>query len=58
MQAGNVQSAMKMLQRVRELSAQVDEMTEALEETEDELAKSQAQVFDDPSAPAPGVHSL
>jgi Tfp pilus assembly protein FimV len=49
---------MKMLQRVRELSAQVDEMTEALEETEDELAKSQAQVFDDPSAPAPGVHSL
>ena len=57
MQAGNVQSAMKMLQRVRELSAQVDEMTEALEETEDELAKSQAQVLDDPS-PAPGVHSL
>ena len=48
---------MKMLQRVRELSAQVDEMTEALEETEDELAKSQAQVLDDPS-PAPGVHSL
>merc|ERR1712166_1660749 len=55
MSAGNVQSAMKMLQRVRELSAQVDEMTEALEETEDELAASQGAAGGDAAPDAAAV---